>query len=159
MFAWYLLCSTYNFQLLYNVLKFVSCVKGIFAITLLIVAKSVSVKVIVSTIINDFTADKYVLIATKDGLIKRIKIDKLEVNRYSKVLKATKLRDGDKVVSADICTGRETEVVIATKEGYMNRYDAEEISVIEPASFGVKAQTFPGRKRICAESEATKEFV
>ena len=104
-------------------------------------------KVIFSTIVSDFTADKYVLIATKDGLIKRIKIDKLEVNRYSKVLKATKLREGDRVVSADICTGRDAEVIIATKEGYMNRYDAEEISIIEPASFGVKAIEMKSRPK------------
>lgn len=96
-------------------------------------------KIIFTTIVNDFTADRYALLATKLGLIKRIKIDKLEVNRYSKVLKATKLRDGDKVVSADICTGQDMEVVIATKDGFMNRYDAAEISVIEPASFGVKS--------------------
>ena len=104
-------------------------------------------KVIFSTIVSDFKADKYALIATKDGLIKRIKLEKLEVNRYSKVLKATKLRDGDYVVSADICTGLESEVVIATKEGYMNRYDAEEISVIEPASFGVKAIEMKSRPK------------
>lgn len=96
-------------------------------------------KIIFSTIASDFNADRYVLIATKQGLIKRIKLDKLEVNRYSKVLKATKLRDGDKVVSADICTGQDKEVVIATKDGFMNRYDASEISIIEPASFGVKS--------------------
>ena len=96
-------------------------------------------KIIFSTIASDFAADRYVLIATKNGLIKRIKIDKLEVNRYSKVLKATKLRDGDKVVSADICTGQDMEVVIATKDGFMNRYDSSEISIIEPASFGVKS--------------------
>lgn len=96
-------------------------------------------KIIFSTIVDDFAADRYVLIATKNGLIKRIKIDKLEVNRYSKVLKATKLRDGDKVVSADICTGQDKEVVIATKDGFMNRYDSSEISIIEPASFGVKS--------------------
>ena len=96
-------------------------------------------KIIFSTIANDFTTDKYVLIATKQGLIKRIKLDKLEVNRYSKVLKATKLRDGDKVVSADICTGQDKEVVILTKDGFMNRYDSSEISIIEPASFGVKS--------------------
>ena len=104
-------------------------------------------KVIFSTIVSDFKADKYAFIATKDGLIKRIKLEKLEVNRYSKVLKATKLRDGDYVVSADICTGLESEVVIATKEGYMNRYDAEEISVIEPASFGVKAIEMKSRPK------------
>ena len=96
-------------------------------------------KVIFSTVVSNFTDDKYVLIATKDALIKRIKLSSLEVNRYSKALKATKLREGDYVVSADICTGEDYEVVIATKDGFMNRYDASEISIIEPASFGVKS--------------------
>ena len=96
-------------------------------------------KAIFSTVVSNFTDDKYVLIATKDALIKRIKLSSLEVNRYSKALKATKLRDGDYVVSADICSGEDYEVVIATKDGFMNRYDASEISVIEPASFGVKS--------------------
>ena len=104
-------------------------------------------KVIFSTIVDDFSKDKYALIATKDGLIKRIKLSNLEVNRFSKVLKATKLREGDKVVSADICTGEDCEVVVATKEGYMNRYDAKEISVIEPASFGVKSIEIKSRPR------------
>ena len=104
-------------------------------------------KVIFSTIVDDFSKDKYALIATKDGLIKRIKLANLEVNRFSKALKATKLRDGDRVVSADICTGDEGEVVVATKEGYMNRYDANEISVIEPASFGVKSIEIKSRPR------------
>ncbi len=104
-------------------------------------------KIIFSTIVSDFAADRYALIATKNGLIKRIKIDKLEVNRYSKVLKATKLREGDKVVSADICTGQDLEVVIATKDGFMNRYDASEISVIEPASFGVKSIEMKSRPK------------
>lgn len=96
-------------------------------------------KVLFSTVVSDFKEDKYVLIATKGGLIKRIALSKLNVNRYSKVLKATKLRDGDIVVSADITTGSDKEVVIATNDGFMNRYDGSEISVIEPASFGVKS--------------------
>lgn len=104
-------------------------------------------RVIFSTIVDDFNKDKYALIATKDGLIKRIKLINLDVNRYSKVLKATKLRDGDYVVSADIATGEDMEVVVATKDGYMNRYDAKEISVIEPASFGVKSIEMKSRPK------------
>ncbi len=96
-------------------------------------------KVIFSFPVTDFEADKYVLLATKQGLIKRMKLSSLNVNRYSKALKATKLRDGDEVVSVDVITGEDSEVVIATHDGYMNRYDAKEISIIEPSSFGVKS--------------------
>lgn len=96
-------------------------------------------RVIFSYPISDFDADKYAVVATKQGLIKRIKIDKLKVNRYSKVVMATKLREGDEVVSVDMMNGDEGEVVICTKDGFMNRYDASEVSIIEPASFGVKS--------------------
>ena len=88
---------------------------------------------------KSFDEDKYAVIATKQGLIKRIKIDKLKVSRYSKVVMATKLREGDEVVSADMMSGSSGEIVICTKDGFMNRYDAEEVSIIEPASFGVKS--------------------
>ena len=96
-------------------------------------------KIIFSYPISDFEANKYAIIATKQGLIKRIKISNLKVNRYSKVLMATKLRPGDEVVSADMMSGDSGEIVICTKDGFMNRYDASEVSVIEPASFGVKS--------------------
>ena len=102
-------------------------------------------RLLFSTVVSNFNEDKYVLIATKKGLIKRILLTKLDVSRYSRVLKATKLRKGDVVVSADISTGLKGEVVVATKDGYMNRYDAEEISVLEPASYGVKAIELKGR--------------
>ena len=102
-------------------------------------------RVIFSTVVSNFNDDKYVLIATKQGLIKRIALKNLVVNRFSKALKATKLRDGDIVVSADICTGSDKDVVIATRDGFMNRYNCNEISIIEPASFGVKAIELKGR--------------
>lgn len=96
-------------------------------------------KVIFSFPVTDFKEEKYVLLATKSGLIKRIQLSSLYVTRYSKTLKATKLKDDDAVVSADVVKGSNYEVVIATKDGFMNRYDASEVSVIEPASFGVKS--------------------
>ena len=96
-------------------------------------------KVIFSFPVSDFNEEKYVLLATKSGLIKRIQLSSLYVTRYSKTLKATKLKDDDAVVSADVVKGSQYEVVIATKDGFMNRYDASEISIIEPASFGVKS--------------------
>ena len=102
-------------------------------------------RILFSYPVKEFSENKFVLIATKNGLIKRIPLSSLKVNRYSKVLQATKLRDDDEVVSADIMTGDEAEVVIATKDGFMNRYDASEISVMEAASFGVKAIEMKGR--------------
>lgn len=104
-------------------------------------------KVIFSFPVADFDEEKYVLLATKSGLIKRMKLSSLKVNRYSKTLMATKLREGDEVVSVDVITGEDSEVVIATHDGYMNRYDAKEISIIEPSSFGVKSIELKSRPK------------
>ena len=68
---------------------------------------------------DDFNKDRYVLLATKSGLIKRIKLSSLYVTRYSKALKATKITDDDCVVSCDVCNGSDYEIVIATKDGFM----------------------------------------
>ncbi|MGM9899072.1 MAG: DNA topoisomerase IV subunit A [Bacilli bacterium] len=96
-------------------------------------------RILFSYPVRNFDENKFALIVTKLGLIKRIPLASLKVNRYSKVLQATKLRDGDEVVSADIGGGDNLEIVIATKDGFMNRYDASEVSVMEVASYGVKA--------------------
>ena len=104
-------------------------------------------KIIFSFPVADFDEDMYVLLATKSGLIKRMKISSLKVNRYSKTLMATKLREDDEVVSVDVIKGENTEVIIATNDGYMNRYDAKEISIIEPSSFGVKSIELKSRPK------------
>jgi topoisomerase-4 subunit A len=96
-------------------------------------------KIIFSVVIDNFNKKRYVLLTTKYGLIKRMIIKDLDVNRYSKVLRATKLRDDDYVVSADICNGDDSEVVIGTKDGFMNRYPSKEVSVLAPPSYGVKS--------------------
>ena len=96
-------------------------------------------KIIFSVPISDFEEDRYILFTTKHGLTKRTHIRDLIATRYSKALKATKLRDGDEVVSVDICNGENNEVLLVTKEGYALKYNSTEISLFAPASFGVKA--------------------
>ncbi|MDD4212878.1 MAG: DNA gyrase C-terminal beta-propeller domain-containing protein, partial [Bacilli bacterium] len=96
-------------------------------------------KVIFTVPISDFAQEKYVLFTTKNGLIKRTLISELIATRYSRALKATKIRDDDELVSVDICSGPGKEVVVITKEGFINRYNSDEISIMAPASFGVKA--------------------
>jgi topoisomerase-4 subunit A len=96
-------------------------------------------KIIFTVPINDFEKDRYLLFTTKNGLIKRTHIRDMIATRYSKALKATKIRENDELVSVDICNGAMDEVVVITKEGFINRYNGDEISIMAPASFGVKA--------------------
>ncbi|MGD9887417.1 MAG: DNA topoisomerase IV subunit A [Bacilli bacterium] len=96
-------------------------------------------KIIFTVPIDDFEKERYLLFTTKNGLIKRTLIKELYANRYSKALKATKIREDDELISVDISSDERTEVVVVTKEGFINRYDASEISVMAPPSYGVKA--------------------
>lgn len=127
-----------------------------------LITMEVNEKIIYSYPVSSFEADKYILLATKSGLIKRMKLNSLNVNRYSKALKATKLKDGDEVCSVDIITGSSSEVVVATKDGYMNRYNAKEISIMEPSSFGVKAielKNRPNDEVVGAKYVAEKDII
>ena len=91
--------------------------------------------------VEDFDAERYLLLTTKNGLIKRTLLKDMIATRYSKSLKATKIRKNDALVSVDISKDydKSLEIMIVTKEGFMNRYDAEEVSIMAPPSYGVKA--------------------
>ena len=104
-------------------------------------------KIIFTVPISNFEDDRYLLFTTKNALTKRTHIRDLDATRFSKALKATKLRDGDELVSVDICDGDKGEVIMVTKEGFITRYDANEISLFAPASFGVKALEMKNRPK------------
>ena len=64
--------------------------------------------------------------------------------RYSRALIATKIREDDELVSVDISREGAEEVLVCTRFGYINRYDASEIRSWLPA-FGVKALEMKSR--------------
>lgn len=96
-------------------------------------------ELIYSTTISDFDREIKVLITTKNGFIKQTPIKEYYATRYSRALRATRLRDDDEVVSVDLTYEKNPEVVVVTKEGYINRYDSSEIPEMAIASVGVKS--------------------
>jgi len=93
--------------------------------------------IIASIPVYNFEVDKYITIFSKEGLVKRTKLEEFKVTRYSKAMKCMKLKDSDKVVSVTIESGK--EVFIATKKGYALRYKTNEIPVVGIKASGVKA--------------------
>lgn len=106
-----------------------------------LVSIEINEKVIFTVPISDFDQERYLLFTTKNGLTKRTLLKDMVATRYSRALRATKIRDDDELVSVDISEHQEKdqEVVVVTKEGYISRYDASEISIMAPPSYGVKA--------------------
>lgn len=102
-------------------------------------------RIIFSVPVSDFETERYLLFTTKNGLIKRTLLKDLYAVRYSRALIATKIRPDDQLVSVDISREGVEEVIVCTKFGYINRYDASEIPLMAPPSFGVKALEMKGR--------------
>lgn len=95
--------------------------------------------------VSDFDEERHLLFTTKKGLIKRTPLKNLYAVRYSRALIATKIREDDELVSIDISREGAEEVLVCTRFGYINRYDASEIPVMAPPAFGVKALEMKSR--------------
>lgn len=102
-------------------------------------------RIIFSVPVSDFDEERHLLFTTKKGLIKRTPLKNLYAVRYSRALIATKIREDDELVSIDISREGAEEVLVCTRFGYINRYDASEIPVMAPPAFGVKALEMKSR--------------
>lgn len=72
---------------------------------------------------------------SKDGLVKQTELSNLPVTRYSKPMTIFKLKDNDEVVSASINDG---VVYIVTENGFVLKFNKEEIPVVGLKTSGVK---------------------
>ena len=85
-----------------------------------------SEKIIASILVKDFNLPLYVMIATKNGQIKRTLLKDFEVTRYSKPLKCIGLKNGDKVVDVKL-TNNDQGIILTTKKGYGALYSEQEV--------------------------------
>lgn len=89
-------------------------------------------------IVDDFTKPLYIMIASKSGMIKKTALIEFEVSRYSRPLKAMKLKKDDQVVAVNLTPGN-LGVIVATKNGYSNVYSEGLISPTGIKTGGIKA--------------------
>ena len=94
-------------------------------------------KVIAGLGITNFSADRYITIFTKDGMIKRTSLSEFKLQRYSKPVNCMKLKDGDRVVSVSYDT--KPNILINTKNGFALKYNINEVAPIGLKTSGVKA--------------------
>lgn len=95
-------------------------------------------KIIGSILVKDFNLPLYVLLATKNGQIKRTALSEFKVSRYTKPLKCIKLKDNDQVIGVKL-TDNNQGVVLTTKAGYGILYSEQEVSTVGIKTAGVKA--------------------
>ena len=92
---------------------------------------------VVSSVIYD-NDNSILVLATKQGMVKKVLYKDFVVSRYSKPLTAMKLKDDkDELVSA-LKTNNDSNVIMVSKNGYYVKYSLNEVPVIGPNGSGVK---------------------
>lgn len=95
------------------------------------------VKVIV---INEFSKDKLIIIATKQGFIKRTPLIEFETSRNNKSYTAVSFKNtDDELVNAFLSDDKDREVLVITKGGYINKYTESQVPATKLKSSGVKS--------------------
>lgn len=88
---------------------------------------------------KEIDGDNYFIMATKQGLVKKTKI-----NQYASIrkngLNSINLRDGDELIGVKMTTGS-SEVLIFTKNGYAIRFNEKDVRPTGRNTTGVKAIT------------------
>lgn len=89
--------------------------------------------------IDEFDEDRFLLFATKKGLIKKTKLNAYSRPRITGIW-AIKLRPGDELVDVALSDGTK-EVVIATRQGKAVRFSEKDVRSVGRYSMGVKGVT------------------
>ena len=84
----------------------------------------------------DFQTEKNVVIATKNGMVKRSKLKEFKLQRYSKATSCMNLKDNDQVIAAFIEDKK--NLFLVTDSGYALSFKAEEIPLVGVKAAGVK---------------------
>ena len=108
--------------------------KGTAIVNLIKLEKDEKLASIVS--VKEFTKDKYLLMATKNGVIKKTSLEEYSRPRQGGII-AINLRDNDKLIGVKITDGTK-QLILATKDGRASRFRESDVSVVGRNSIGVK---------------------
>ena len=81
--------------------------------------------------------DRELLLSTKLGMIKRVKLSDFKTSKTLKPIVCMKLKDKDKLLTVSLVTSK--EIFISTKKSYGLWYDVSEVPVVGLKTSGVKS--------------------
>lgn len=134
----------------YNIPEYSRTGKGLPIVNLLQLEKDEIVNAMVK-ISNDDT-NKYLLLSTKQGLIKRVKTDEFDNIRQSGKIAIT-LKENDELISVKLTDGN-SQVLMCSSNGRMVRFDEKEIRIMGRTASGVRGINLNGD--ICVGTEISE---
>ena len=92
--------------------------------------------------VRDFETADYLVLATRDGLVKKTKLDEYDTNRTGGII-AIKLREDDELVSA-LLTNDDSDVLLVSRQGMSVRFAANETALrsMGRSTSGVRGMKF-----------------
>ena len=94
-------------------------------------------EIISSIKVSEFTDKLDITLSSKNGMIKRTKLNEFKLLRYNKSVNCMKLKDDDKLINAFI--SKYNNIFVATRNGYGLWYDITEIPTVGLRTSGVKS--------------------
>ncbi|NQX05914.1 DNA gyrase subunit A [Rathayibacter sp. VKM Ac-2856] len=98
--------------------------------------------------VRDYEAARYLVLATRDGLVKKTALAEYDTNRSGGII-AIKLRDGDELVSA-LLVDEDSDVLLVSRKGMSIRFTAsdEALRPMGRSTSGVRGMSFRGEDRL-----------
>ena len=132
----------------YEIPEFSRQAKGLPIINLLHIEKDETISSIIK--ISSDEEFKYLLFATKKGIVKRTEISEFENIRQTGKICIT-LKDNDELIAVKKTNG-ESKVLLGSTNGRMVLFDEKEVRVMGRTAAGVKGINMPEGQCICAET-------
>ncbi len=154
----YLLCFTdtgiVHWLKGYNVPEGSRYSKGAAIVNLLKLSRSNKVTAVIP--VREFVQDKYLVLVTKKGVVKKTSLAAYSKPRQGGV-KGVELREGDALVSAFITDG-DQEIVIATRDGRAVRFNEKDVRSVGRNSIGVRGINIK-KSEVIGAGLATDKYV
>ena len=132
----------------YEIPEFSRQSKGLPIVNVLPVEKDEKISSIIK--LNVENKEKYLILATKQGLIKRANLEEFENIRATGKI-CIKLKENDELIGVKKTNG-ESNILLASSEGRMNVFDENEIRVMGRTASGVKGINLGSAKCVSIEN-------
>jgi len=96
-------------------------------------------KVTATLAVKEYSADRFVVMATKKGLIKKTELSAYSNPRQGGII-ALGLEDGDKLIGVQVTDGQR-EILLGTKQGITIRFSESDVRPMGRTAYGVKGIT------------------
>ena len=93
-------------------------------------------KFVGAVVLKTFETFAFIVTATKNGMVKRTSIPRLELTRTSRPVPCMKLKGDDEMIGACL-SYEEDDILLISKEGYYNYYTTELLQDLAPKAMGV----------------------